>query len=92
MHISIEHSTSGKTFGIAIAKKEGEKPFMVVKSCRIVSGKDGDFVSGPAAKMDDGKWLNYLFTDKGFSDYIVGLVGKPASKKEQPKDEEDLPF
>ena len=74
MHVSIEVSKSGKTFGVAIHKSSSDKPFMVIKGCRLAYGQNGPFVSGPSTKMDDGKWFNYLFMDKAFGDYATKLA------------------
>lgn len=96
MQVTIEPSGSGKTFGIALSKKEGDKPFMVVKGCRLANKKDGgQFVSGPSAKMDDGSYLNYLFIDKEFADYVLDLVLKTMqapAKSISNKDDDSLPF
>jgi DNA-binding cell septation regulator SpoVG len=98
MHISIEPSKSGSTFGVAIHKTKDEKPFMVVKGCRLVGGNNGMFVSGPATKMNDGKWFNYIFMDKAFGEYITKLaqeaMPQQSSQSAQSKsdDSDDVPF
>lgn len=75
MHVSIEPSKSGKTFGIAIAKEADQDPFLVIKGCRMARTGDGrDFVSGPSTKMDDGKWFQYTYMDRKFGDYITKLA------------------
>lgn len=97
MHISIEPTQSGKTFGIAFRKKEtDEKPFFVSKGHRIMSKKDGsgEFVSGPSAKMEDGKYLNYTYADSTFADYILAEAKKALKPKQQvdfPDDDLDAP-
>lgn len=101
MQIKIEHSASGKTFGVAFYLKDGDKPNFVIKGCRIANGKDGDFVSGPSTKMDDGKWLNYAYFDQNLSEYILKEYQKDAPKKqEKPQQQggnfndfdDDIPF
>lgn len=96
VEVKIEPSKSGKTFGIALTK--GDKVLLVVKSCKLAQGQNGPFVSGPSAKMDDGTWLNYLFMDKQFSDYVTGLAVKAMeqapqqSRQAAPPDSSDVPF
>lgn len=95
VEVKIEPSTSGKTFGVALTK--GDKVLMVVKGCRLANGSNGQFVSGPSSKMDDGKWFNYLYMDKQFSDYVTGLaieaMDKPVPKSARDEElESDLPF
>ena len=72
VEVKIEPSKSGKTFGVALVK--GDKVLLVVKGCKLANGSNGQFVSGPSAKMDDGTWFNYLFMDKAFSDYVTKLA------------------
>lgn len=97
--VKIEPSTSGKTFGLALTK--GDKVLMVVKGCKLVSGQNGQFVSGPSTKMDDGKWFNYLFMDKQFGDYVskLAIEAMPAQTAQQAApqrqavaDTSDVPF
>ena len=38
------------SFNVALASKPGNEPFLEIKSCRIVQGKDGEFVSPPSTK------------------------------------------
>jgi DNA-binding cell septation regulator SpoVG len=94
VEFKVEPSQSGKTCGIAIHKKGEDKPFLVVKGCRIATGQNGPFLSGPSAKMDNGEWLNYLFTSKEFGGYITELALKALDKpaKAKPTEDSDIPF
>jgi len=97
MHITIEPSKSGKTFGVGFCKEAGQEPFFVMKGCRLANGANGPFVSGPSTKMDDGKWFNYSYFDKKFSEYVTGLAQKaveaaPAAPKAQAAASDDIPF
>ena len=97
MHVSIEHSKSGNTFGVAFRKSEkDDKPFSVIKCCKIAETKTGDrFISGPSSKLDNGEWLQYIYFDKGFSEYLLKLYDASAPKQtrsESKSDDEDLPF
>lgn len=96
VEFKIEPSQSGKTCGIAIHKKGEDKPFLVVKGCKIANGQNGQFLSGPSAKMDSGEWINYLFMTKEFGGYISGLaleVMQPKKPESSKRDySEDVPF
>ena len=97
VEFKIEPSASGKTFGIAIHKKGEEKPFMVMKNCKMASGQNGAFATGPSIKMDDGKWFNLLFMGREFGDYVTKLAQEamPASKKGTVNDvdaDQEIPF
>lgn len=94
VEFKIEPSQSGKTCGIAIHKKGEDKPFLVVKGCRIANGQNGQFLSGPSTKLDNGEWFNYLFTTKEFGSYISGLaleVMQP-KQKQSADHSDDVPF
>jgi hypothetical protein len=100
MHISIETTKSGKTFGVAFRKKEtDEKPFFVAKGNKIMQRKDGgEFVSGPSAKLDNGEYLNYSFMSPEFGDYVLKLAKAAAPVQQEKKRgiveemESDIPF
>ena len=94
IEVKIEPSSTGKTLGIAFHKAGAEKPFAVVKGCRIASGSNGEFVSGPSTKMDDGKWFSYLFMDKDFGAYVtrMALEASPKPSKGGAPVDEDIPF
>lgn len=95
MHFTIEKSKSGKTFGIAFSKKEGDKPFFVLKSCSLRERKDGSghFVSTPSSKMENGEYLQYAYMNSEFSEFItkaaISAVGVAPQSSQQ---EADVPF
>lgn len=95
VEFKIEKSTSGKTCNIAIHKKGEDKPFFVVKGFKMASGQNGQFLSGPATKIDD-KWFNYVFMSKEFGGYITEMASKvmdaPKSSKDSATTDEDVPF
>ena len=57
MKITINSSPAASTRNStsALATAEGREPFIVVKGCRIVDGKNGAFVSWPATKNADSE-------------------------------------
>jgi DNA-binding cell septation regulator SpoVG len=89
VEVNIEPSKSGKTFGIALVK--ADKVLLAIKNCKLASCSNGQFVSGPSSKMDDGTWFNYLFMDKQFGEYVTGLAVKAMSQPAQQRSAQAAP-
>jgi DNA-binding cell septation regulator SpoVG len=72
MEINVEWR-DGKwpSFNLSLATKEGKDPFLVIKGCSIMKGKNGDFVKFPSKKLEDGTYFNYCFTSKEFSEVVL---------------------
>lgn len=69
------------SFNVALASKPGNEPFLEVKSCRIVEGKDGEFVSTPSTKNEKtGKYWNHAYFSKDFAAVVL-----EKAKESQPK-------
>ena len=68
MEILIEWQEQSKypQFNLSLASNPGKDPFLVVKGCRIVSGKEGEFVSGPSTKGSNDKYWNHTYMSKDF--------------------------
>lgn len=83
MHVSIKWF-DGKypSFNINLHKTEESPEFLSIKSCRIVSGSNGEFVSFPATKKDDGKYWNHAWANEQFSEYVLKLAKESMPKKE----------
>lgn len=90
------------SFNVGIASKAGNEPFLEVKGCRIVEGKNGQFVSPPSTKNESsGKYWNHAYFSEDFARVVLekALDSKP---KEQAKSrptsnatddfESDIPF
>lgn len=61
-----------KSFNVCIASAAGKEPFLEVKSCRLVAGKDGEFVSTPSTKNEKtGKYWNHAYFSKEFADVVL---------------------
>lgn len=47
-----------------------------IHSCKVVEGKNGDFISFPQYKGSNGKWYSYVWAplSEADSDYIISLV------------------
>lgn len=96
------------SFNLELASKEGADPFLVVKGCRIVHGKNGDFVSGPATKGKDDRYWNHTYMGEKFSAVVLSTAleaqrqatppprdkrfDEPKARQLPPKDDSDLPF
>lgn len=98
MHIEIEWK-DGKfpKFNVSMHKAAGAEPFFVVKGCRIVQGRNGEFVSWPAEKGGDGKWYSHCYASEPFATHVLTLAkaalpstARGASKRDD--DDSSIPF
>ena len=99
MHIAIEWFTTGAPqFNVSIASSPDREPFIVIKGCRIVSGKDGDFVSWPATKNErSGKWWNHVYASPSFAAKVLeeAATAQPKqapAKSRRAADDDSVPF
>ena len=85
MEILIEWQEQSKypQFNLSLASKPGNDPFLVVKGCRIVSGKDGEFVSGPSTKGNNDKYWNHTYMSKDFSAVVLEKAKECQPKPQQ---------
>lgn len=97
MHIQCEWFNDA--FNVGLCSKEGKEPFLSIKGCRIVSGKNGPFVSWPAKKLDSGKYWNHVYASEAFNAAVMEAA--EASKPRQDTrthaqrkrgEQEDAPF
>lgn len=102
MRVVVEKSQSGKTFGIALMDAN-DKPYLVVKNCRIAKKADGtEFISPPSVKMDDGKWLNHAYISPALHDQVMATlsaidnahsaVNPSAPQQNDPGFDDEIPF
>ena len=101
MEILIEWQESKyPQFNLSLASKPGNDPFLVVKGCRIVQGKDGEFVSGPSTKGNNDKYWNHTYMSKDFSAVVLEKAKECQPQKSEPKQsskhddnfDDDIPF
>lgn len=93
MKITIEHHQD--QFNVALSSQEGRDPFITIKGCRLANGKNGEFVSWPATKRDNGKWWNHVYASEDFGKAVLAEVkkSKPAESRPQRQTaDEDIPF
>ncbi len=75
------------SFNVALASKAGNEPFLEIKSCRIVQGKEGEFVSTPSTKNEKtGKYWNHAYFSKDFAAVVL-----EKAKESQPKQQQSKP-
>lgn len=89
-------------FNVALASTPGKEPFIEIKGCRIVEGKNGPFVSWPARKLDDGKYWNHVYASEAFNLTVLSEAQKtmPArdtrtlgeQRRGRPAADEEAPF
>ena len=72
MEINIEWR-DGKwpTFNLSLATKEGKDPFIVIKGCGLMKGKNGEFVKFPSKKNEDNTYFNFIYASKDFGDVVL---------------------
>lgn len=97
MKITIKHF--GQQFNVALSSKEGAEPFLEVKGCRLASGSNGEFVSWPATKKEDGTWWRHCYASEAFNAAVLaeakkGVPAKPARQARPSRDDmdSDVPF
>jgi DNA-binding cell septation regulator SpoVG len=94
MHIGIEWH--GDNFNVNLSSSPDKDAFLQVKGCRIVAGRNGDFVSWPAKKNEQtGKYWNHCYASDAFNAAVLekAQASKPAqdtrtlAERKRPKDE-----
>jgi len=89
------------SFNVAITSQPGKDPFIEVKGCRIVQGKDGEFVAPPSTKGKNDKYWNHAYFSKDFAAVVLEKAKecqpqKSAPAKKQAKDDDfdsdSIPF
>lgn len=71
MKITIKHFPGQyPSFNVSLAN-EGKEPFIEIKGCRIVNGNNGEFVSWPSRKKDDGTYWNHIYASNDFNAAVL---------------------
>jgi DNA-binding cell septation regulator SpoVG len=73
-------------FNLEIASAPGAEAFLVVKGCKIANGSNGQFVSGPSTKGQDGKYWNHTYLNDKFSAAVlkIALDTQPYEEPQEP--------
>jgi hypothetical protein len=86
-------------FNVNLSTAEGKEEFLSIKGCRIMSGKDGDFVSYPATKnASTGKYWNHACGSDKFNAVVLSKAN--AAKPKEPSrakgpaagEDDDIPY
>lgn len=84
------------SFNLGLASKEGKKPFIEIKGCKLIEGQKGTFVSYPARKQDDGKYWNHVWASDEFNQVVIQKAqeSQPGKSKGGALEdmESDIPF
>ena len=86
LQVEVEHK-DGKypSFNLILRTGPGKDPFMIIRGCRIVNGANGDFISYPSRKQDDGKYWNHVYGSKEFNDIVMSAANHaPPAKAAAP--------
>jgi len=100
MEITVQHFEGQyPSFNIMLHTAPGSVPFITIRGCRIVQGKDGPFISYPSRKGNDGKYWNHVVGGDKFNEAVLKKAQaasnhKPAPKRSSGFDDmdDDIPF
>lgn len=87
-----------KQFNVELSSADGKEPFLVVKGCRIVDGRNGEFVSWPARKLDSGKFWQHVYASEAFAVEVLKAAKasmpdtRTHSERKARQDDSDVPF
>lgn len=71
MKITIKHFAGQyPSFNVSLAN-EGKEPFIEIKGCKIMNGSNGEFVSYPSRKKDDGTYWNHVYGSNDFNAAVL---------------------
>lgn len=84
------------SFNIMLASGPEKQPFLEIKGCKIVNGRDGDFISYPSRKQDNGKYWNHVYGSDAFNAEVLrkavaAMPHKPSPRARQAAHDDDGP-
>lgn len=65
-----------KNFNVNLHSKEGTDAFLSIKGCRIMQGKESEFISFPSRKLDSGKYWNHVWGSDKFQAAVIAEAKK----------------
>jgi hypothetical protein len=89
------------SFNLILATAPGKEPFIEIKGCKIVDGKNGPFISYPSRKQDDGKYWNHVYASDAFNGVVLEKAqaampskapARPARQAQRDDPDGDIPF
>lgn len=88
MKITVKHFAGQyPSFNVALHSTETSEPFMEIKGCRMVNGSNGEFVSWPSRKQEDGKYWNHVYASDAFNAAVLKVAknSAPAAPPQAPR-------
>lgn len=100
MHVTVKwFDGEYPSFNVNIASAEGKEEFLSIKSCKIMNGSNGEFLSMPSTKnQKTGKYWNHAWASDAFAAHVLGLAQESRPQQQQrsaqaaPPLGEDIPF
>ena len=82
MEITIKHFEGQyPSFNIMLHSAAGSEPFLEIKGCKIVSGANGDFISYPSRKQENGKYWNHVYGGEKFNEAVLKKARQASPQK-----------
>ena len=103
MKITAEKREAGRFtfYTVRIASQEGREPFLEIKDCKLIEGRNGPFVGFPARKDDKNKWWPMVYASDAFQVEIIKAMHAAETDKRthaerkratQTAIDDDIPF
>ena len=84
MEITIKHFDGQyPSFNIMLHSAPGSEPFLEIKGCKIVNGANGEFISYPSRKQENGKYWNHVYGGEKFNAAVLAKAQKTAPAPRQ---------
>jgi hypothetical protein len=92
------------SFNLILASGAGKEPFLEVKGCKVMNGQNGQFVSYPSRKQDNGKYWNHVYGSEAFNAVVLekalasmpqprsAAAGGQRSNRQGSSDDSSIPF
>ena len=82
MDITVKHFEGQyPSFNIMLHSAPGSEPFLEIKGCKIVNGANGEFISYPSRKNENGKYWTHVYGGEKFNAAVL----KKAKEGQAPK-------
>ena len=94
MKIKIQHFTGQyPSFNVSLHTDEASESFLQIKGLRIVTGSNGEFISWPSRKKEDGTYWNHCYASEAFNTAVLReakrTMPQPANRNDYL---DDVPF
>ena len=89
--IKITNIKDNGYFTLELLRTSGE-PFVKIHGCKVVDYSKGAFVSGPAFKGRDEKWINHTWMDDKLQAQVIEAVLEARGVNKVMDDIGEVPF